>query len=175
VWRSFAVVSTRTIMMSVVAALRQNDPRQTHMIAAPYEPSDAALAEAMQQNVHVTKVSVDFDGVGDRNWPCLLPPVLETHPSLENITLGDAAYYELEERLPLVHSLPFIRAIQRNPRLRSVFEYRMAKKCLPFWIVQRQSPLSICIDVIRSPPRGKRAQEISQSLCSATGIPQRWS
>ena len=105
--------------MSVVEALRQNDPaRKCITFFLGRETSDAELAEALEQNPFVTDVTFDLDGEQGADWTSLLR-VIATHANLETVNLQDAITAgERNAPAGLVRSI--LRAIQQNTSMGSV-------------------------------------------------------
>ena len=76
--------------MSVVERLLRNDPAITDIsIHLRLEPSDADLAQALEQNPFVTEIDLNLKGVRDTDWNSLLR-VIATRANLETVKLHDA-------------------------------------------------------------------------------------
>ena len=76
--------------MSVVNTLAQNDPARTRFsIRLQAEPSDAALAQALEQNPFITEIELNVDGEQRVDWNSLLR-VIATRANLANVKLRDA-------------------------------------------------------------------------------------
>jgi len=108
------------IAMSIVEELRQNDPaRKSIRIHLMLESSDAALAQALEQNPFVTDIVVGLQqGVQQTDWDSFLR-VIATRAKLETVRLLDAV--DPEERtapVGLVRSI--LQAIQQNTSIQSV-------------------------------------------------------
>ena len=105
-------------MSYVVPRLRQNDPDNTAIsIPLRFETSDAALAQALQQNPFVTVIVFYLDGVLRHevaDWRSLLR-VLETRENLEQVSLF-SSYRNTGAAL----LGGFLQAIRRNASIRSV-------------------------------------------------------
>ena len=82
------------------------------------EPSDAALAQALEQNPFVTDIVVNVDREQRANWHSLLG-VIATRANLEEVRLHDAIPAERRNTSAgLVRA--FLRAIQQNNSIRSI-------------------------------------------------------
>ena len=105
--------------MTVVGALRRNDPERTRFcILLRDERSDADLAQALEQNPFVTDITLDLDGVQRSDWTSLLR-VIATRANLETVKLqGSVWRAERSARAALVKSI--LQAIQQNTAIRSV-------------------------------------------------------
>ena len=78
--------------MSIVEELRQNDPAMKSVsIFLRHETSDAALAQALEQNPFVTDIILNLDGVQRADWNALLR-VIATRANLEQVALVDAVF-----------------------------------------------------------------------------------
>ena len=77
-------------MVGVTEELRRNDPERTRFyIPLRDERSDAALAQALEQNPFVTEINVDLEGEEQRSadyWNSLLR-VIATRANLETVKL----------------------------------------------------------------------------------------
>ena len=107
--------------MSVVEALRRNDPsKTTFYIRLRRETSDAALARALEQNPFVTEIMLDVDGEQRADWNSLLR-VIAAHANLKKVILDDAETPE-ERTAPAPAGLvrAFLQAIQQNTSIRIV-------------------------------------------------------
>jgi len=106
-------------MSYTVQRLRQNDPDNTTIgIFLQFEPSDAALAQALQQNPFITSITFHLDGVfrhEEADWQCLLP-VLEMRDNLKQVFLSGSHHgFSGAALLPA-----FLQAIRRNACIRSL-------------------------------------------------------
>ena len=102
--------------MSVVEELRQNDPaRKSIRILLMLESSDAALAQALEQNPFVTDIVLNLGGVQRTDWDSLVR-VIATRASLGKVQLKDSRYSRPMNAL--VRSI--CRAISQNRAIRSV-------------------------------------------------------
>ena len=114
--------------MSVIEALRQNDPaRTTFNIRLRHETPNAALARALEQNPFVTEIILDLDRDEEQQWPFWdsLRRVIATRANLEKVTLQDIyweEHYWDEQNAPAPAGLvrAFLYAIQQNTAIRSV-------------------------------------------------------
>ena len=112
-------------MSVVVEELRQNNPDITAIsIELRNETSDAALAQALEQNPFVTDILLEFEGMQQTDWDSLLR-VIATRANLERVELQDGNYwggnYWVERGdapTALVRSI--LRAIQQNTAIRRV-------------------------------------------------------
>ena len=94
-YNSYAVSikNQQPVAMSVIEELRQNNPALTTInIALRSVPSDADLAQALEQNPFVTVIWVDLEGEQRADWNSLLR-VIATRANLEtvrfeHVTLG---------------------------------------------------------------------------------------
>ena len=103
--------------MSAVERLRQNDPARTRiLIRLSDEPSDADLAQALEQNLFVTEIHLKVEGVQTTDWGALLR-VIVARDSLELVMLT-AATGPQRYALALVRAL--LQAIQQNNSIRFV-------------------------------------------------------
>ena len=95
--------------MSVVPALRRNDPAVTRIeINLRNETSDAGdLAQALEENPFITAITVNLAGVQTTNfdWRALLR-VIETRANLEDVTLMNSQSVEAASAI--------LQAIQQN-------------------------------------------------------------
>ena len=99
--------------MSVVDALRQNDPARTSTdINLSRETSDADLAQALEQNQFITDIGLDMREEQRTDWDSLLR-VIATRANLEYVDLKDE-----RGRIALVRSI--LRAMQQNTAIRRV-------------------------------------------------------
>ena len=104
--------------MSVVEELRQNDPAKPSIrIRLHGETSDAALAQALQQNPFVTEIILELDGEQRADWDSLLH-VIATRANLEKVLLGDAVSAERKAPAALVSSI--LQAMQQNTAIQNV-------------------------------------------------------
>ena len=108
--------------MSAVGRLRQNDPTttSTSIIYLRREPSDADLAQALQQNPFIREIDLFLENVQTTNWGDLLR-VIATRDNLRRVTLMDAVNPEARNApaaAALVRSI--LRAIQQNAYIRFV-------------------------------------------------------
>ena len=114
--------------MSVVGLLRQNNPTRTYIwLRLEGEPSDAALAQALEQNPFVRGLEMDLVGVQRTDWDSFLR-VIARRASLEDVTLQCAGLLMgLQDAVSvdrrnapagLVRAL--LHAIQQNTSIRSV-------------------------------------------------------
>jgi len=111
--------------MSVVEELRQNNPATTEIrINLHDEPSDADLAQALQQNPFITDITLDLS-VQRAAWDSLLRAIA-TRVKLETVELWDA--FDPEERNAPAAVRAILRAIQQNSSIRSV---SLTRLCLP--------------------------------------------
>jgi len=118
--------------MSAVEILRENDPTRTCIwIRLQGEPSDAALAQALDQNPFVTEIVIVLDVVGLQraDWDSLLR-VIATRVNLGKVELhqGLDVLMDLQDGVDgrtatagLVRA--FLHAIQQNASIRSVQLY----------------------------------------------------
>jgi len=106
-------------MVGLIEMLRQNDPaRTTCYILLRLEPSDADLAQALEQNPFVTQIEIGLEGEERANWTSLLR-VIATRSNLETVKVHDA--FTPEERTEpagLKHAI--LRAMQQNTAIRTV-------------------------------------------------------
>ena len=110
--------------MSVVDALRQNDPATTRIqIRLRDEPSDADLALALEQNPYISKIYLeDVLSEGMRpanNWGAFLR-VIATRENLIGVTLRDDTFAAEERNAPAALVSVILRAIQQNTAVQSV-------------------------------------------------------
>ena len=122
--------------MSVVNALQQNNLANTHItIDLEDEPSDADLAQALEQNPIVTKIDLNLKGVQQANWNALLR-VIATRANLETVKLKDAGAAEERHRAPAGLVCSILQAIQQNTSIRTV---RM-------WVIRLPADISMFLD-----------------------------
>ena len=109
--------------MSVIEELRQNDPDNTEInIDLHEEPSDADLAQALQQNPFVTEIDLSLEGEQHRaDWNSFLH-VIATRANLETVRLWDARIIAWPRNTPavLLQLRSILRAIQQNRTVRRV-------------------------------------------------------
>ena len=104
--------------MSVVEELRQNDPARTKFyIRLHGETSDAALAQALEQNPFVTEIGLSLDRERRVDWNSLLR-VIATRANLETVELRDALLVPARAPSALVRSI--LHAIQQNTAIQNV-------------------------------------------------------
>ena len=104
--------------MSIVEELRQNDPAMKSIcILLHFETSDAALAQALEQNPFVTDIVLDLERVQQTDWGSLLH-VISTRANLGKVELQDADDPEDRTEPALVRSI--LRAMQHNTAIRNV-------------------------------------------------------
>jgi len=109
--------------MSVVKLLRQNDPtRSSIRICLRDEQDDGLLAQALEQNGFITRLSVDLTDRNNtarthRQWPELLR-VISTREQLEKVRIWSSVAFS--ERNSTLIARPFVLAIQQNSNIRSV-------------------------------------------------------
>jgi hypothetical protein len=105
----------------VIADLRQNDPSITDVDIELLDFSDdvRSISEALQANDHVNTLVLDFRWLGRSydNWDSLLG-VIATRENLGKIKLTDTVDVML--RNPFDRIVPFLLAIQQNPRVQTV-------------------------------------------------------
>jgi hypothetical protein len=102
----------------VLELLRRNDPNDTAVTAELRDFSDEglSLAEALQSNEHVKRIQLHFGGISNiPNWVSLLR-FIATRESLEIVSLEDSHDPDSHPD----RATPFLLAIQRNPRVRTV-------------------------------------------------------
>jgi len=105
--------------MSVVQDLQQNSPaRTTFYIRLLRETSDAALAQALEQNPFVTEIILNFEGEQRAEWRSLLR-VIATRAKLEKVNLQDAISAERRNASTGLVST-FLQAIQQNTAIQCV-------------------------------------------------------
>ena len=105
--------------MSVVDALRQNDPATTRInIWLRDEPSDADLAQALLQNAFITEIVLNVHDTQGSTWNSLLQ-VIATRANLEAMRLWDATTPE-ERNAPAALISAILRATQQNSAIRTV-------------------------------------------------------
>jgi hypothetical protein len=103
--------------------LRQNDPNATsvgiRLERFVLGGAQRALAEALQSNDHVTKITLYLLGMGysanHHHWDTLLR-VIAAKTNLDTVHLEDDRY----ETTPRERVIPFLRAIQENKSVRAV-------------------------------------------------------
>ena len=107
--------------MSVVDALRRNDPATTTRLTIRLrdEPSDADLAQALEQNPFTTDIDLYLEGEQRADdWNSLLR-VIAMRANLETVKVEDA--YDAEDRnAPAALVSAILRAIQQNSAVHSV-------------------------------------------------------
>ena len=109
--------------MSVVDALRQNDPATKKIrIRLRDETSAADLAQALELNTFVTLIDVDFERVQLADWGDWgdFLRVIATRDNLETVKLRDAFTAEDRSAPPALVSA-FLRSIRQNSAIRTVF------------------------------------------------------
>jgi len=105
--------------MSVVQLLRRNDPGTIGVvIRLQEEPSDADLAQALEQNPFVTEITLDLEGVQQTEWISLLR-VISMRANLETVGVWDSLFSE-RRNAPVALVRSILRAIQQNTAIRSV-------------------------------------------------------
>jgi len=105
--------------MTAVHRLRQNDPAQKSIsILLRDEPSDADLAQALEQNPFITDIGLFLEGVQRADWNSLLQ-VIATRFNLETMKLRDAIAAE-NRNAPATLVSAILRAIQQNNSVQSV-------------------------------------------------------
>jgi len=103
-------------MDGVVGLLRMNDPDNKAInIDLRLEPSDADLAQALEQNPFITDIVLNLGGVQQTDWNSLLR-VIATRANLETVKLLDR--WHRNAPAALVPSI--LRAIQQNTTTRTV-------------------------------------------------------
>jgi len=113
---SFARFAT----MSVVPALRRNDPATTRIeIHLRNETSDAELALALEQNPFVIAVLLTLTTVQSTDWRDLLR-LIETRENLKAVTLIDSQSAEARNA-PRALVSAILRAIQQNTAIQCVY------------------------------------------------------
>ena len=102
--------------MSAIEELRQNDPAMKSIrIRLSRETSDAALAQALEQNPFVTDIVLNLNNVQQTDWNSLVH-VIATRASLGKVQLKDSRYSR--PNAALVRSI--CRAISQNRAIRSL-------------------------------------------------------
>ena len=110
---------------SAVALLRRNDPSESRSvnIFLHCEESDAALAQALEQNEYTQEIQLYFLNLtGDEDWPNLLR-FLSTSQKLNFITLSGAARNPFRDTTPVQPGLvaqvsQFLAAVQGNANIK---------------------------------------------------------
>ena len=108
--------------MSVVDALRQNNPATTSIIIhLRHETSDADLAQALEQNPFITEIDLYLnDGaVRGLDWNSLLR-VIAMRANLETVKVQDEDSTEIQRHAPAALVSTILRAIQQNAAIRNV-------------------------------------------------------
>ena len=105
--------------MSVANIMRQNDPAlKSIRICLRHETSDAALAQALEQNPFVTDIQLGVNGVQRTDWNSLLR-VIATRANLEKVKLWDAVP-AVGRNAPAGLVRAFLHAIQQNTAIQGV-------------------------------------------------------
>jgi len=125
--------------MSAVDALRQNDPAMTGIIIRLRdEPSDADLAQALEQNPFITTMDLFLCDARELGWNSLFQ-VIATRANLEKMFVRDADDFE-ERNAPAALVSAILRAIQQNSAVETIL---LLFLCLP-------TDLSIFVDTASS-------------------------
>ena len=118
------MLSLGGVIRSATEDLRRNDPTKTYIcITLRHEPSDAAVAQALEQNPFVTYIRLDVYGEQRADWNSLLR-VIATRANLETVNLWKLPdLFDVQDAMTadedaLVRSI--LRAMQQNPAIRNV-------------------------------------------------------
>ena len=145
--------------MSAVEELRQTE-RTRIRIDLRYERSDAALAQALEQNPFVTDIELRLDGVQQTDWNSFLR-VIATRANLEKVTLRDGTVGEVQECTRRVGSL--ILASNAAEHFHTKGGVGMATSSHRYfyicWTMHLQSHHSVCSTVTWNLPSGNKEQE----------------
>jgi len=107
-------------MSAVERQLRRNNPAETR-ICIPlrdHEPSEEAVAQALEQNPFVTDITLDVDWVQRMDWNSLLR-VIATRAILEKVKVLDSRWGG-PRNTPAALIGSILRAIQQNTSIQSV-------------------------------------------------------
>ena len=154
--------------MSAVEQLRRNDPAGTRIRIRlrEYEPSEEALARALEQNSFVTDITLDVDGVQRSDWDSLLR-VIATRANLERVYLQKTRAKQSICRLGTR-----ILASDTTEQFRSIHGVAVVTSShliyLHFWTPHLQYHRSVFMAVSWKPPSGNKEQEVSRRHFSAT-------
>jgi len=142
--------------MSVVDALRQNDPARTRFFHIRLREETSDLAQALEQNQFITDIGLDMREEQRTDWDSLLC-VIATRANLEYVDLKDLPYAPTA----LVRSI--LRAMQQNTAIRTVeltwLQYVFPPIFLRLWTMHLQSHHSGFTNVT-----GNKEQEVSRQL-----------
>ena len=151
---------------TTVDVLRRNHPDKSEIAIYLGDENDAELAQALEQNLFVLSIDLNFRGVAHTNWPRLCR-VLATRANTENVHLCDRMHSA--DRASSAHNRLFIGALQVNQSIQSISfrDVNLSEEALVAFLDAARSVTKVVIVNCVIEPVPGRTQDGTRTLAAA--------